>query len=70
MSYRMTLMGDLVHLAFKSPHMADDMLAFIACVHCRNKTFTLHEDRVGDYPLMKCAACGMHMGRMGYVHED
>lgn len=63
-------MSNVIHLAFKSPHMADDMMAFISCKHCRNKTYTLQEDRVGDFPLMKCAACGQHMGRMGWAHDD
>ena len=64
-------MGDnLVHLKFRSPHMADDMMVLIACGHCRNKTFTLTEDQPGGFPLMRCAACGQHMGRMGYVRDN
>lgn len=63
-------MGDIIHLAFKSPHVDDDMFAMLACKHCRNKTYTFHIDRPGDFPLMKCAACGQHMGRMGWAHDD
>jgi hypothetical protein len=62
--------GNVVHLSFKSPHMADDMMSFVCCGHCKNKTFVLVEDRVGDFPLMKCAACSQHMGRMGWAHDD
>lgn len=62
--------GNVIHLKFKSPHVRDDAMAFIACRTCRNKTFTLTEDRVGDFPLMRCAACGHHIGRMGWAHDD
>ena len=63
-------MGSVVHLEFKSPHTEDDVFAFIGCKYCHNKTFTLQEDRVGSFPLMKCAACGCHIGRMGWAHDD
>lgn len=63
-------MGDVIHLAFKSPHTVDDSMAFLACSHCRNKTYTLTVDRPGDFALMRCAACGMHIGRMGWAHDD
>ena len=62
--------NNVVHLSFKSPHVEDDMCAFIGCRACRNKTFTLQEDRVGYFPLMKCACCGQHIGRMGWAHDD
>lgn len=60
----------VIFLAFKSPHVESDTMAFIACKCCRNKTFVLMEDRVGDFPLMKCAACGSHIGRMGWNKDD
>lgn len=62
--------GKVIHLEFRSPHVEDDMMAFLACRHCRNKTYTLTIDRPGDFPLMRCAACGKHMGRMGWAHDD
>ena len=63
--------GDnVVILQFRSPHVEDDTMAFIACKHCRNKTYTLTDDKPGTFPLMRCAACGMHMGRMGWAHDD
>lgn len=62
--------GKVIHLAFKSPQLVDDSMAFIACKHCRNKTYTVTEDRVGHFPLMRCAACGAHIGRMGWAHDD
>lgn len=60
----------MVHLAFRSPQASDDLMAFHACAHCRNKTFTVTEDRVGWFPLMRCAACGQHMGRVGWAPDD
>lgn len=61
---------NVIHLAFKSPHVESDTMAFFACKVCRNKTFTFVQDRVMDFPLMRCAACGQHMGRMGWAHDD
>lgn len=63
-------MTNVIHLAFKSPHVEDDMMAFLACKHCKNKTYTLTVDDVSTFPLMRCAACGSHMGRMGWYHDD
>lgn len=63
--------GKVIHLSFKSPHVADDMMAFLSCVACKNKTFTLTLDQpVGAFPLMRCACCGQHIGRMGWAHDD
>lgn len=45
-------------------------MSFIACRICRNKTYTLIEDRPNDFPRIKCAACGQHMGRMGWAEDD
>jgi hypothetical protein len=63
-------MDNVIHLAFKSPHVVDDSMAFIACGHCRNKTYTLTDDQPGTFPLMRCAACGSHIGRMGWAYDD
>lgn len=60
----------VVFLQFKTPEVEGDMMAFICCKHCRNKTFTLIEDRVGSFPLMRCAACSKHIGRIGWADED
>lgn len=62
--------GDnVVFLAFKTEQLADDTMAFQSCVVCRNKTFTVVEDKVGDFPLMRCAACGQHIGRIGWAEK-
>lgn len=60
----------VVHLSFRSPHVQDDVMAFSACALCKNKTFTLTHDRAKGFPLMRCAACGCHIGRMGWAHDD
>lgn len=61
---------NVIELKFRSPHVVDGSMAFIACAVCHNKTYTLVDDRPGDFPLMKCAACGQHMGRMGWAYDE
>lgn len=63
-------MSNIIELKFCSPHVVDDSMAFLACSVCRNKTYTLTEDQPGGFPLMRCAACGQHMGRMGWYRDD
>lgn len=59
---------NVVFLRFKAPETtSDDTMTFIACRACRNKTYTLTEDRPGEFPLLRCAACGAHIGRMGWA---
>jgi NMD protein affecting ribosome stability and mRNA decay len=62
-------MGEIIELKFRSPHVVDDAMALLACSACRNKTYTL-TDIPNDFPLMRCAACGQHMGRMGWYRDD
>lgn len=62
---------NVVFLEFKSPHVEDDMMAFLSCKVCRNKTFTFTMDRPpGAFPLKRCACCGAHIVRMGWSHDD
>lgn len=63
-------MAEIIHLDFRSPHTVRASMSFIACGACSNKTYTLVEDREGDFPLMRCAACGAHIRRMGWAHDD
>lgn len=62
--------GNVVFLAFKNAEVAPDSMAFFACAHSRNKTYTLTEDKPGYFPLVRCAACGNHMGRIGWAPDD
>lgn len=59
----------IIHLTFKNPNANPDTMAFIGCAVCRNKTFTVTEDRLNVLPLMRCAACGNHIGRIGWSDE-
>lgn len=62
---------NVIFLKYKSPHMEPGEMAMLACIVCRNKTYTLTFDQVeGGFPLMRCAACGNHAGRMGWAHDD
>lgn len=61
---------NVIKLEFKSPHVEEEGQQMLACGYCRNKTYTLCLDKAEDFPLMKCAACGQHMGRMGWAHDD
>lgn len=59
----------VVYLAFDNPKAVPDEIVFIACRHCRNKTYTMTKD---DRPfnILKCAACGDTLGRMGWAPAD
>jgi hypothetical protein len=59
----------LVYLAFKSESVEPDSLWLSACAVCRNKTFTLLHDSEKKFPVLRCAACGQHLGRMGWAPE-
>ena len=58
--------NNVVFLAFKSDRGETDTMSFFACKVCRNKTYTLTEDQADYHMLLRCAACGQHMGRMGW----
>lgn len=61
---------NVIFLQFKSPHVEHDVMDFLACQNCRNKTYTLTHDKADTMPLLRCAACGNHIGRMGWSHDD
>jgi hypothetical protein len=61
---------NVIHLEFKSPHVADDERGWLACRNCRNKTYLLVSDKRDTFPLLQCCACGEHIGRMGWAHDD
>lgn len=61
--------GKVVFLKLRTTNQSEDMLALMACKHCRNKTFTHTEDIPGDFLLVRCAACGQHIGRVGWTEE-
>lgn len=61
---------NVVYLKFASPHTEEGYTSFMSCRLCHNKTFVFIHDRIDGFPLMKCAACDQHMGRMGWAHDD
>ena len=62
--------GDnVVFLKHRGAAVEDDAMAFIACKHCRNKTFTL-VDQPGTFPLMRCAVCQSHIGQIGWASDE
>lgn len=61
--------NNIVKLNFKGSSVQEEYVSFHACAVCKNKTYTLTCDGQ-DYPLMKCAACGNHIGRMGWVEGE
>lgn len=62
--------AEVVFLDFTKPETTEpDVMAFIACKVCRNKTFTMTEDVVGYFSLVRCACCGAHLGRIGWAQE-
>lgn len=61
---------NVIFLAFSNPDLVEDDYSMLACKHCRNKTFTMSYDKHSGFPLMKCAACQQHMGRMGWASDD
>jgi hypothetical protein len=56
----------VVFLKFKGSNVTDEHFTLTSCANCKNKTFTVTHDGE-DYPLMKCAACGQHIGRIGWA---
>jgi hypothetical protein len=61
---------NVIFLEFRSPHVEQSERGWLSCRNCRNKTYLLIEDSLDSFPLLQCCACGQHMGRMGWYHDD
>jgi hypothetical protein len=60
--------GDkVVFLAHRSPEQVESGRDLLACANCRNKTFLHVCDKPSGFPLAQCAACGQHIGRIGWA---
>lgn len=59
--------SNVVYLKFQGDQIAKDTMALGACTPCGNKTFNLLYDKPDHFPLLRCAACGCHMGRIGWA---
>lgn len=61
-------MTGVVFLAFSNPKEPVENQV-LACATCRNKTFTVNYG-APHFPALRCAACGEHMGRIGWANEE
>lgn len=59
--------NNVVYLKFGNNNTSYEENTFVSCAFCKNKTFTAVIDKSSDFPLMKCAACGAHIGRIGWA---
>ncbi len=63
--------GDkVIFLAYSNPDMDDGTLTLRSCSTCKNKTFLVVHDKASGFPALRCAACGLHLGRIGWAPED
>jgi len=61
---------NVVFLAFSNPSLELGHRDLLACVTCRNKTFTVVFNGHDEFPMMQCPACGSHVGRIGWAPKD
>ncbi len=59
----------VVFLAYRNDELKTQTRDFMSCKHCSNKTFVLIYPAQEGFPLLQCAACGNHLGRMGWVND-
>lgn len=63
-------MGEkVVFLAFKNEKIEPEGRDFLACTHCRNKTYTMVYQGNNAFLLAQCAACGNHIGYVGWAEK-
>jgi len=60
----------VVYLAYRNPNAEPEARDMTACSHCRNKTFLIVHDKPEGFPMIQCAACGAHIGRMGWANGE
>lgn len=59
---------NVVFLAYDNPNApAKAFTEYVSCKHCQNKTYTIVMEGDERFPLVRCAACGCHIGRMGWA---
>lgn len=59
----------VVWLAFKSDKEQVEGLYLRACNKCRNKTYLLIDNGDNEFPSLRCAACGLTLGKVGWANE-
>jgi hypothetical protein len=60
----------VVFLEFRNRETVSERNEFVACKGCRNKTFVLVYEGAIASPLMKCSACGAHIGYVGWMPPE
>ncbi len=59
----------VVYLAVSNDKLRDDNQWMLSCSLCRNKAFSILAPPEG-FRILKCTACGMQIGRFGWVPDD
>lgn len=60
----------VIHLAFSNPEKTEPApILLIGCSRCRNKTFRLVAPATEGFCSLECAACGQHIGMIGWVWD-
>lgn len=57
----------VIFLAFRNEKIEPGVREFLSCKHCSNKTFTMVWQGDDAFPLCQCAACGNHIGYVGWT---
>lgn len=61
----------VVYLKFRTEKAEiDTAVCYIACANCRNKTYTILDGGGSKFPLVRCAACGTDIGRIGWASDE
>jgi hypothetical protein len=61
-------MSNVVFLAYNNDRLEESGPAMLACAICRNKAFSVLAPDDG-FKILKCTACGQHLGRIGWAEE-
>jgi hypothetical protein len=59
----------VVFLKVVSDNTREEGIPLLACRRCRNKAFTVQAE-TGQFPVLECCACGMQIGRFGWVDDE
>jgi len=63
-------MGDkVVYLNREPAEGSKEYSGRLAC-ECRNKTFVVDYMDEVSFPVIKCASCGQHIGKIGWANKD
>lgn len=60
----------VVFLAYSSDKVEAEGISVRACRRCMNKTFLMIDNGPEDWPMLRCAACGDNIGKVGWAHDS